>query len=230
MVDNMTQPLRDWLLPAGCRLCQRPTEGALLCPGCQADLPWNSTACPNCAAPVMHPGPCVRCARLRHPPLDHAHATFRLAAPIQQFIHGLKYRADFAQARLLGTLVADRVSERAEGIDALVPVPLHRSRLRQRGYNQALELGRVIGKRIGRPCDGQAVVRVRATEDQIGQRAAARRRNMRGAFVAAAPLQGLRIALIDDVMTTGATLTELARCCRRAGAAHVEAWTVARTP
>lgn len=99
-----------------------------------------------------------------------------------------------------------------------------------RGYNQALELARVNSRISGIPCDARAAQRIRCTPDQIGNTSAQRRRNIKNAFRVTRPLHGLHIALLDDVMTTGATLAELARACRAAGAVKIEAWSAARTP
>lgn len=160
---------------------------------------------------------------------DSAWAPFRFAAPVQQNVHALKYHAGFSSAQWLGERVARRLLRRPQPLPQLiVPVPLHPQRLMRRGYNQALEVARVICKQAGIVCDAQAARRTRNTEDQIGKTAAQRRRNMKGAFEVDRDLAGLHIALLDDVMTTGATLEELARTCRKAGAAKIEAWAVAR--
>jgi ComF family protein len=234
MVDlsPLTERLRrgvDSLLPRHCQACEAPAERLALCATCICALPWNDCACAGCALPMAHPGWCPDCAR-RQPPYDRAWAAFRLEPPIQHSIHALKYHADFTQARLLGTLMAEQAVQQAPLPQVLIPVPLHPWRLRRRGYNQALELARAISRILEVPVLPDAAVRQRATEDQIGQSAPARRRNMRGAFALRRPLRGLHVALIDDVMTTGATLTELARSCRRAGADRIEVWAVARTP
>jgi len=219
----------DALLPRHCQACEGPAERLALCATCICALPWNDGACIGCALPMAQSGLCPACAR-RTPPYDSAWAAFRLEPPIQHSIHALKYHADFAQARLLGTLMAEQAMQRATLPHLLMPVPLHPGRLRHRGYNQALEIARVISRMAHVPLRADAAVRRRATEDQIGQSAAARRRNMRGAFALREPLHGRNVALIDDVMTTGATLAELARSCRRAGAARIEVWAAARTP
>ncbi|MEW6169801.1 MAG: ComF family protein [Pseudomonadota bacterium] len=230
MVYSRLAPVLDAVLPRRCRSCADVLDAGMVCAPCAAALPWNADACARCALPLPAPGTCPRCLA-RAPRFDAAWTAFRLEPPIQQFVHRLKYHADFALAALLGELMATRLGARAQPLpQLLVPVPLHPRRLMRRGYNQALELARTVGTRCGIPVAMRATRRVRATEDQIGQSAAARRRNMRRAFVAAQDLSGLHIALVDDVMTTGATLDELARVCRAAGAARIEAWAAARTP
>ncbi|MFA5941325.1 MAG: ComF family protein [Sinimarinibacterium sp.] len=218
------------LLPARCRSCGCALEHGPLCAACSHDLPWNDGACRRCALPLAAGDTCPQCLQ-RPPHFDSAWAAFRLETPVQHFIHALKYHADFAQAHVLGELMAVRLNLRPAPLpQLLIPVPLHGRRLVRRGYNQAHEIARVIATRCGIENAPHAAARLRATEDQIGQSAAARRRNMRNAFALRIDLTGMRVALVDDVMTTGATLDALARVCRTAGAAHVEAWAAARTP
>lgn len=218
------------LLPERCTLCDAPVAGALLCAPCAAELPGNTPACPGCALPSALALPCPAC---QHRPgaFDAAFAGFVLASPVQQGIHALKYRAQFAQAELLGRAFAQRWSDHGSQRPALlIPVPLHWRRQWWRGYNQSLLLARVIGRSLGIAVAATAAVRARATPDQIGQTAVERRRNLQGAFAVSPRVAGQHLALIDDVMTTGATLEELARACKAAGAARVEAWAMARQP
>jgi ComF family protein len=127
--------------------------------------------------------------------------------------------------------MAEALRERGEPLpELLIPVPLHRGRLFRRGYNQAQELARHLGRELGIAVEPRAARRLRATPDQIGLGAAARRRNLKNAFSVGPPVAGRRLALLDDVMTTGATLEELARACKAAGATRVEAWAIARQP
>ena len=218
------------LLPPRCRSCNGPLAQGLLCVACSSELPWNDGACEGCARPLSAGSRCRHCLH-RRPQFDSAWCALRLQTPIQHYVHALKYHADFAQAQLLGSLMAERLVHRPAPLPRLlIPVPLHPLRLMRRGYTQALEIARVVGARAGIPVTAHAVARIRPTEDQIGQSASARRRNMRAAFGVRKALNGQHIALIDDVMTTGATLDELAHICRRAGAARIEAWAVARTP
>ena len=228
-LDDFTSGLRRLLSPPRCLLCHAALADGLLCNGCRRDLPWNEPACPLCAAPQRGTAPCPDCQR-RPPPFDAAWAAFRYATPVRESVLGLKYHGGFLQARMLGEAMAIRLAAREAPLpDLLLPVPLHRSRLRRRGYNQALELTRVLARRLDLDCDADAVRRLRATADQIGQRAAARRRNLKGVFAVVSRVAGRRVVLVDDVMTTGSTLAELARVCRKAGAASVEVWVAART-
>lgn len=219
MVDNLFRQI----FPLRCAYCG--AAGVEVCADCRNDLPWNRLACPGCARPQSHDARCGRCAD-QPPPYDAAWTAFVLGTPVQQGIHGLKYRGRLIEAARLGRLIAPQLPSRP---DLIIAVPLHRWRLMRRGYNQAGELARELGRLSGIPADPRAARRLRATPDQIGLSAAERRRNLKGAFLIERDLAGLRVAVLDDVMTTGATLAELARACRAAGAVRVEAWALART-
>ena len=225
----MLESLRQLIAAPACLLCRGRTS-SLLCECCLGDLPWNRVSCPSCALPLSASAPhlCRRCAR-RAPPFSAALTAFRYAAPVDRAVHQLKYSADFLAAQWLSDCLAQSVMLAGHDLpDVLLPVPLHRSRLRIRGYNQAHEIARRVAVRLRIPCEPHAARRVRATEDQIGKSAAQRRRNLRGAFAVLEPLHGRRVALIDDVMTTGSTLAELSRACLHAGASSVAVWCVAR--
>ncbi|MDE2148556.1 MAG: ComF family protein [Gammaproteobacteria bacterium] len=225
-IDNLDGALRGLLLASRCAICaQRCGIGFSVCAECLHELPWNTPACPHCAAPTVAPElACGRCQR--QPLFERAWAAWRLQGPIHTAILRLKYRAGFTEARWLAQAMLRRAP--ATDADLLLPVPLHPWRLRRRGYNQALELARIVGRELGLACDFGAAQRLRATADQIGKSAVVRRRNVRGAFAVSPRVAGHRVLLLDDVMTTGSTLAELARTCRRAGAIAVEVWTAAR--
>lgn len=224
LVDN----LRRWLRQR-CTLCGAPeTHAASLCAGCHRDLPWLGASCANCALPLPAEGLCRACSS-RPPPFDSVRSAFRYATPVDGWILGLKFHGRLAHARTLGELMAGRLATGGAPLpQLLLPVPLHARRLRMRGYNQALELARVLSRRLGIALDATAAARVRTTAEQTRLSAVERRRNLRGAFKARRDLSGLRIAVVDDVMTTGATAAELARTLRKAGASHIEVWTAAR--
>lgn len=217
------------LAPPRCTVCgDAGPEG--ICAPCRDELPWNALQCPGCALPQAASVRCRACLK-RPRAFDSAWSAFVHLPPVQRGIAGIKYQARFDQARLLGELMAEGLAARDEPLPALlVPVPLHRRRLYRRGYNQAVELARALHRRLGIAVDPAAAHCLRATSDQIGQRAVDRRRNLKGAFAFTRDLRGLHVALLDDVMTTGSTLEELARAARAAGAARIEAWALARAP
>lgn len=215
-------------LPQRCRLCGGPARGLGLCPACRADLPWLPQArCPVCALPSQDGQICGAC--LRHPPAwQRTRAALLYDFPIDGLIGALKYRGDLSLAPLLADCLAGNVEPGA--VDVLLPLPLHAARLRARGFNQAAELARPLARRLGLPLLHHAAAqRLRDTPPQAGLDRAARLKNLRGAFaVRQDPVRGRRIAVLDDVMTSGATLGELARTLKQAGALAVECWVIAR--
>jgi ComF family protein len=223
----------DFLLPGACLLCgARVPAGGDICPGCDAELPRPGPTCACCAAPLTHPPQLeLRCARCQQvpPAFDRTVALFSYAAPIDRLILRLKYRSDLSLARVLGSRLGVALRARAAAIpDVIVPVPLHVTRLRERGYNQALELARPIARRLNVPVDYWSVTRVRPTAPQIDMDHDARRRNVRRAFRVNGDFTGRRVAIVDDVMTSGHTVNAVAQALRKAGAADVAVWIVAR--
>lgn len=221
------------LLPPRCLLCGAWTSARRdLCAGCGGQLATNHPACPCCAVALATTAPaCAACLR-RRPPFDLAWAPYRYEHPLDLLERRFKFHGDLAAGRVLAELLVDAARRATLPMPGLLlPVPLHRSRLAARGYNQALELARPLARALGLPLRHDCLQRVRATPAQTGLAAAARRRNLRGAF-ALAPDVALpaHVALFDDVMTTGATLAECARVLRRAGVARVDAWAMARAP
>lgn len=227
--------IRNWVdsliaraLPGSCRLCGTATDGALLCRPCAVELPWNNVCCPGCALPTAIAAPCPACLA-KPEAFDRAFSAFRFEGPVQGAVHGLKYSAQFASASLLAGLMAERLAQRAEPLpQRLVPMPLARGRQFRRGYNQAEQLATALGGLLHIEVLPLAASRVRETEDQIGKTRRERQENVKGAFAVSTAVAGLPIALIDDVMTTGASLAELSRAARAAGALRIEAWTAAR--
>ena len=230
-VDAWPQRLVRLLLPPRCLLCgESGRDGRDLCRDCAAALPWNGHACPRCAIPLPQAETlCGECLR-RLPPLTHAHAACVYGFPFDRLVPRFKFHHDLAAGRLMAELLCESLAD-APRPDAIVPVPLHVSRLRKRGYDQALELARPVARQLGIPLLADALQRVRATAPQSELDAETRQRNLRRAFAvrpgAALPAH---VVLIDDVMTTGATLHAAARALRRAGVARVDAWVCARVP
>jgi len=229
-VDGALPALGRLLWPARCLVCGEPGSGGRdLCRACAAGLPWNVDACGRCALPLP-PGEalCGGCLR-QPPPLQATHAALRYDFPADQLLPRLKFHDDLAAGRLLAQLMAQAFAG-CERPQALVPVPLHRQRLRGRGYDQALELARPLARALRLPLHVTALRRERATRPQSRLDAAARQRNLRGAFACDAGRLPAHVALVDDVMTTGATLHAAARALHRAGVARVDAWVCARVP
>lgn len=219
------------IFPPRCLLCLDPGQPPALdlCSGCEADLARDLPACTGCAQLLPRSdsflcGDCLQAPRV----FDAAFAAYRYEHPLDWLVRRMKYGGDIATARVLGTLLGRRIAGgHMLHAQALVPVPLHRGREAQRGYNQALEIARAASREISLPVF-HAVGRRRATVEQAGLDAASRRSNLRGAFELVRPLRHRRLAIVDDVMTTGSTVEELARVLKAGGAEWVEVWAVAR--
>jgi ComF family protein len=218
--------LAGFALPRDCFLCGAAAGATLLCRPCQDDLPRLPAAlCPVCAMPSPAGAVCGAC--LREPPhFDATRAAFAYDFPLDRIVQALKYQGRLAVVPFLGDALAACGAEEAE---LIVPLPLHPARLRERGFNQAVEIARAVATRTGLPLDWRACERSHDSAPQACLPWAERRRNVRGAFLCRADLAGRHVAVVDDVMTTGATLDEFARVLKKAGAAHVTNLVVART-
>jgi|TARA_R110001599_G_scaffold137710_11_gene316553 ComF family protein len=213
-----------------CRFCGDPARGLPVCAGCRDDLPWNDTACPRCALPGASHSPCAECLS-KPPPIDLSVAPFVYAPPIDQLIQRFKFQRVLGDARWLSDALAERRRDLPVPLpDLILPVPLYRWRLWWRGFNQAAVIARHVGQRLRVPVHTRGIGHSGARVHQVGLDARARRRAVRGAFDVRLDLRDRHVALVDDVMTTGATLHELAQAVRAAGASRVEAWVLARTP
>ena len=231
---SLADKARHWLktLPLEhCALCGATTRGLPLCKGCEADLPRLPGACRRCAEP-MPAGSDQLCGRCQHSPpaFDTTYSPFLYEGAVADLIRALKFNHRLHVARLLGTLLGRWLQPALHTRPALiVPVPMHRRRLGERGFNQALELARFVGRTLDLPVAVDAVERVRATPSQVGLKRRERERNLRNAFAVRRALPpGATLLLVDDVMTTGTTLQMLAATLKRAGAGEVIAATVAR--
>lgn len=213
------------LLPQDCGLCGAPSGDSPLCGECRRSLPRLPEArCPHCALPAAGGAVCGACLA-RPPHYDATHAAFRYAFPIDRLIQSFKYGHRLALARYLAAELAALGPARA---DLVIPVPLADDRLAQRGFNQALELARPLARQLGVPLLMDGLRRARNTVPQAGLPWRERAQNMRHAFECTADLAGHRVIVVDDVMTTGATLDELARTIKMRGAVHVENRVAAR--
>ena len=198
-----------------------------LCRGCFEALPRSSVRCPRCAIPLALAATCRDCRR-QPPPWNEAIAAFDYGQPLASLLTGFKFRADLAAGAALAR-AALPVFDSAAFPEVLVPVPLHRSRLRQRGYDQALELARSWSRHLGLTLATGGLHRRRLTLAQSRQGRGARQTNLADAFIAATGLPS-HVALVDDVLTTGATATAACAALRAAGVVRVDVWVLARTP
>jgi ComF family protein len=221
--------IQDWLYPPTCLLCGDPgTPHRDLCGRCAAALPYQEVACLRCGETLSNPAPeCGRCQR--HPPaFDSTTAIFRYEEPIRHLLHALKFSAQFSCARLLGTLMAERLAADREKPRRLIPVPLHASRYRQRGFNQSTEIARTISRRLNIPLALRCCARVRSTPPQTELTAKRRQNNLKDAFQVLRAPGADHVAIVDDIITTGATVNELARVLRTAGVRRIDVWACAR--
>lgn len=215
-------------LPQRCVLCDAPNATSQVCAACDEEFPYASiTRCPLCAIPLPQTEVCGEC--LKHPPaFDSAQAVFAYAYPIDSLLSAYKFSGQLTLASLFAQKMLTRLD--CEILpDVIVPMPLHADRLKERGFNQALEIARIVGRELKIPIDTISCERVRATPPQVGLTREQRLRNMRGAFYCASNFAGQRVAIVDDVMTSGASVDALSKTLRQLDAYEVHVWLVART-
>jgi len=210
-----------------CLLCLDNAGMRALCTPCERLVPRAGTACPACARPLPAPGLCGHCLR-RPGPVDGLVAAFDYRFPLDRLVHRFKFGGDLAVGEFLGAALAHSVAASPKP-DLVLPSPASNARLRERGFNPAAVLAKRVARELGVPWHPGLLQKVKHTPPQTGLPRTARRRNLRDAFRCDG-VKGLRVAVVDDVTTTGATLEALARELRRAGASRVEGWVVARTP
>lgn len=222
------------VIPGSCLLCEAATRRNIdLCRGCESDLPWLSGQCYRCALPLDSPdplcGPCI----LAPPLWEHCFAAFEYTSPVDRLIGEFKNNHQLLVGKVLASLLASAFSfyHHAEDLpELLVPVPLHKTRLRSRGYNQAAEIADVLADHCDIPVDHRLCRKVRETPQQKSLDAGKRQQNLKKAYQLDHSIDGTRVAIVDDVVTTGATANELTRILLKGGAASVHIIALARTP
>jgi ComF family protein len=235
MTMSVLEPLLKAFFPPRCPACGDFVETeASLCAVCQSSWPaLQEPFCGVCAEPFVA-GPCHRCGRcLEDPPsFERLSAAGLYEGFLLDLIVRLKYRGEERLAELLGRRMSEALPGEGGPFDFLIPVPLHVSRLRERGFNQAVLLAKVLQKTTRAPVDPFLLKKDRPTPPQATLKLEERKRNVRGVFRVAEParVEGRSLLLVDDVATTGATLDEAARVLKRAGAKRVEAVVAARAP
>lgn len=217
------------LLAQDCFLCGAPSGDALLCRACRDDLPRPpALRCGVCALPTPRGETCGACLK-RPPHFDATLACFSYAFPVDCLIQALKYRHSLVVSDYLALALLETAPKPPVPANLLLALPLSAQRLRQRGFNQALEIARPLAHHLGLPLLIDGYRRAIDTVPQTGLPWQERRKNIQGAFECTLDLSGKTLIVIDDVMTTGATLDEFARTLKKHGAANVINWVVART-
>ena len=211
-----------------CVLCSVPAKQDL-CEPCYNHLPQLPlNHCPICLWPVPTAEICGACLT-KPPAFTRTIAALRYTFPVDAMIHALKYQTNLAIAPILANLLITRLIATERMPDIIIPMPLHRVRLRERGFNQAMEISRYISKHMRIVLLPDSCQRIKHTPPQTGLPWKDRQKNIRKAFSCKIDLSGKHVALVDDVMTTGATLNELAKVLRKQGATEISNWVIART-
>lgn len=223
---NRRLKLGQSLLPQNCLLCGAESAEMALCRACLAGLPrLPDRRCPSCALPTTDAELCGACLR-RRPEFDSVACALVYAFPVDTLIQALKFNANLAVAKILAGLLMETLHDVP---DLIVAMPLSQQRLRERGFNQALEIAKVVARERNIPIAIAGCRKTRDTPPQTALPWKERAKNVRGAFACDMNLAGKKIAIVDDVMTTGATLNELAATLRKSGASEVCGWMAART-
>jgi ComF family protein len=228
MFRQVYEPLIGLILPELCQRCGDTASGGF-CKACRSEFVRNSSACRICGLGRLPPGIAQCSDHAASWQLDHVIAPLDYAPPAETWLHEFKYGGARALGRAFGQLLAEAAAVRRCHVDAIVCVPLHPHRLRERGYNQSLEIARSTTAMLHLPILRAGIARTRETPPQATLDGAARCSNLTHAFTVTRQLAGARLAIIDDVITTGATMNALASGLRAAGARHIEGWAVART-
>jgi len=234
MVDNLLKEAARRLFPPTCLLCGKPGHGELdLCIGCLEQFQNNATACARCALPLPSSSPalslCGRCQK-KAPAFDRILAPWLYEGTLAELIQQLKFNGKLAAGRSLGILLAKAVAADDEAPQLLLPVPQHPVQLGQRGYNHAAELARQLSRALHIPWSTRYLQKVRATRPQHGLDRRERVGNLRGCFHYDEERGHHHVAVIDDVVTTASTASEIARTLKRSGVEKVQVWALARTP
>lgn len=217
-----------------CKICYQANKSHDdVCHECYQKLPWLKLGCRLCAAPILLENIiCPSCLECLGQPIfgyDRVSALFRYEAPIKQYLHQLKYFQKLWVARFFAKALVTRM-QAARTIDAILPVPLAKGRLKERGYNQSLEIAKLLSAQLNVPCYSRAFVKIRETKRQSELKKHQRLINLTPHdFQLIEPIPGKNVLLIDDVFTTGRTLRCAAMALKSQGIQHIEAWAVCRS-
>lgn len=228
---DFLRPILDWLAPSLCILCQQPTSHpSHCCQECYPNLPFQTLSCSRCGQ--MLGAECDFCGHcIQTPPsFDRCFCTFAYEDPIAEIVQQFKYAEKPKLAVPLANLLAQEILDNEIALpDLLIPVPMHLSKLRSRGYNQSLLLTRQLSLLLSIPYRTDIIVKVKRTPAQATMSLKQRKRNLRGSFAAERTIDLKKVAIVDDVFTTGSTAEEIAKILKRIGVDYVQIWGVAHT-
>jgi ComF family protein len=233
--NHYLKKIAAWLLPYTCLFCSASSSRQQdICQACLDDLPKLENPCPRCAKPLPFAHSdltCGECIKLS-PPFDFTHALFAYESPITRFIMQLKFNHALVNARILGELLTEKIQrdwyQHKPLPNLIIPMPLHPNRLKERGFNQAIEIARPIAKSLQLPLQLSDCLRIKETAAQATLLAKERQYNIKQAFKVNKNFSGQHIAVIDDVITTGHTMTEFCKSLKKAGASKIDVWCCAR--
>ncbi len=216
------------VLPERCCLCLQPDSGGF-CHRCQDILPWIHSSCQRCGKAMTIPGICGQCQN-KNIYFDQVVVPFQYKEPVSRHLHQLKYQGQFSIAPSMAKILAAKIIKSGCAFpDVLIPVPLHPNRLRQRGFNQASLIAQHVGKLLGLPLDRQLVSRIRDTPSQTELNAVEREKNMQDAFAVSPGGRYDSVAVIDDIITSGATINAICGKLRDQNYNQISAWAIAKT-
>ena len=232
---HFVKQLYNKLLPYTCVLCHHPSQRTQdLCEPCHSEMPILTHSCQRCARelpPTLPNRLCSHCLK-QPPPFDATYAAFSYKDSVTKLILNLKFNNALNNARLLGELLAKRIKEdwyqQQDLPDIIIPVPLHSKRLTERGFNQALEIAKLVAKSLKLPLETTSCQRIKFTSPQATLKVEHRLNNIKNAFLINKDFSNKHIAIIDDVITTGQTITEFAFSLKKAGAKKIDIWCCAR--
>src|SRR3989338_2298769 len=218
----------NWILPHTCILCHRKNDQQIdLCLDCENELPFITNACHACGTPLpTNTQICGQCIQ-QPPPYNNAFALFTYHPPITKLIYDLKFNRKLVNAKILGDLMAKYLKFENKP-DYIIPVPLHHKRLRERGFNQALEIARPIAKKFNIPLNIKSCKRIKHTHAQAMLPKNERKKNIKNAFIMDPNFQTKHVVILDDVVTTGQTVLELTHALQKNGVQKIEIWCCAK--
>jgi ComF family protein len=231
--------LENWLFTTQCLLCHATVKtGKNLCTFCIDELPWNHIACQQCGISLesimMQAEKSMLCGQClaNPPPFAKTYAAFTYQIPITQLIAQLKFNQNLTCGSVLSELLLKFLRSKYQQYDwpeAIIPVPLHPKRLAERGYNQAIELANPLEKSLNIPVYFDLCARIKQTLTQTAASAKERRANLKNAFTVVKPHHLTHVAIVDDVLTTGSTVTALAKALKNSGVKRIDVWAIAKT-